>query len=170
MKPDVYIFVIGLVLIGALVMTNLFFVSILLAVAFVLSFFINKFGLRAIGIELVTFIAVITGFVYGAFVGVAVALVLITFHLLVSGYFGIYFAWVIPEYPVVAYIASAMAGQNIVFVGIFITVALNIFNIVLTALVYRQNMGKHLVYAASNIVFNVILFLVAGQFMVGLLS
>ncbi len=170
MKPDVYIFVIGLVLLGALVLTNLLFVSLLLAAAFVLSLFINKFGLRVVGIELVTFIAVVTGFVYGAFIGVAVALVLITFHLLVSGYFGIYFAWVIPEYPVAAYIASTMAGQDIVFVGIFITVGLNIFNMVLTALVYRQNMGKHLVYAASNIVFNVVLFIIAGQFTVGLLS
>ncbi len=169
-KLDRHIFIIGMALLAILVLTNLLAIALLLAVAFALSFFINKSGLRIIGIELVTFVAVVTGYVYGAFIGVAIALVLVVFHLLVSGYFGVYFAWVIPEYPIAAYIASLMAGHSIVYVGIFITVALNVVNIVFTAAAYRQNLGKHLPYAVTNIAFNIALFMVAGQLAVDVIK
>ncbi len=169
-RLDRYIFVIGIVLLAVLALTNLLVISLIMSIAFVLSFFINKFGLRAIGIELVTFVAVVTGYTYGAFAGVVVALVLIVFHLLVSGYFGIYFAWVIPEYPVAAYIASTMAGQGIVFVGILITIGLNIFNFTITALVARENIGKYLPFMLTNIAFNAALFLLGGQFIAGVLK
>ena len=166
LKLDIYIFIIGLALLVILALTNLLIISLLLGVAFILSFLIQKSGLRIIGIELVTFIAVITGYAYGAFIGIAIALVLIVFHLLVSGYFGIYFAWVIPEYPIAAYIASAMSGQNIIYVGVFITIALNVANIIFTAIAYRQNLGKHLPFAMGNILFNMALFIFVGQFVV----
>ena len=163
---NIYIFVIGLVLLAVLALTNLLAIALLLALAFMLSFFINKSGLRMIGIELVTFIAVVTGYAYGAFIGVAITLVLIVFHLLVSGYFGIYFAWVIPEYPIAAYVASLMINQSIIYSGIFITVGLNIINLILTAVVYRQNLGKHIPFTAGNIIFNIALFTLAGQIVV----
>ena len=164
------ILIIGIILLLALFVTQLFLISALIIISFLLSFLIGKFQLRMLGIELVTFIAVITGYVYGAFIGIAIALVLITFHLLVSGYFGIYFAWVIPEYAVAAYVASLMVGQNIVFLGISIAVALNLANIILTAIAYRQNLGKHMPYAITNIAFNIALFALAGQFVVDVLG
>ncbi len=166
LRLDAYIFIIGLVLIAVLALTNLLIISLLLGVAFILSFLIQKSGLRIIGVELVTFIAVIAGYVYGPFIGIVISIVLIVFHLLVSGYFGIYFAWVIPEYPVAAYIASTMSGQGIIYAGVFITVALNIANIIFTAIAYRQNLGKHIPFALGNIVFNIVLFTVAGQLIV----
>ena len=168
-KLDAYILIIGLVVLAVLALTNLLAIALLLAVAFILSFFIQRFGLRMIGIELVTFVSVVAGFVYGPFVGIAIALVLIIFHLLVSGYFGIYFAWVIPEYPIAAYIASTMSSQSIVSVGILIVIGLNVINILLTAVAYRQNIGKYLLYAVTNVLLNVILFMAAGQIVVDIL-
>jgi hypothetical protein len=165
-RLNIYIVIIGIALLVVLVLTNLLVISLLLAVAFVLSFLIQKSGLRIIGIELVTFVSVIAGYVYGPFIGIILSLVLITFHLLVSGYFGIYFAWVIPEYPVAAYFASSMTAQSIAYVGVFIIVALNIANIIFTAIAYRQNLAKHLPFAAGNILFNIALFMFAGQFVV----
>ncbi len=166
---NTYIFVIGIVLFAVLALTNLLAIALLLAFAFILSFFIQRFGLRMIGIELVTFVSVVAGFVYGPFVGITIALVLIIFHLLVSGYFGIYFAWVIPEYPIAAYIASTMTGQGIISVGILIVIGLNVINIFLTAIAYRQNIGKYFLYAVTNVLLNVILFMAAGQLVVDIL-
>lgn len=168
-KLDVYIFIAGIALLVVLALTNLLVISLLLLLAFMISLFFHKFGLRIIGVELVTFIAVVTGYVYGAFIGAAIAIVLIIFHLLVSGYHGIYFAWVIPEYPVAAYVASLMSAQSIVSVGIFITIALNIVNIIFTAIASRQYLARHLPYALMNVVFNIALFTVAGQLIVDVL-
>jgi hypothetical protein len=59
-----------------------------------------------------------------------------------------------------------MSAQSIVYAGISIAIALNALNFILTAIAYRQNLGKHLPFALGNIVFNIALFTVVGQFVV----
>jgi hypothetical protein len=86
-----------------------------------------------------------------------VGLALITFHLAIPHYMGAYVVWVIPEYAIAAVMAAALSG-SVESVGLTITVALNIVNVLLTFVVYRQNMARYLPYAVTNIIFNAILF------------
>src|SRR3989344_5471747 len=77
---------------------KLFVVVLLIAAVVGVSLFVQHFHLRLFGIELVTFATVLIGVAYGPLAGAIMGLVLVLVQLVMSGYFGIYYLWVIPEY------------------------------------------------------------------------
>ena len=153
----------------ALQLKLLVFVGMLIAVV-VVSLFIQQFHLRIIGLELVTFATVITGVAYGPFAGAIVGIILVLIHLVLSGYFGVYYVWVVPGYALAGYLASAWGGQNIVTVGLNITILLQIINLVLTFLFDRYSFFSHIVYSLTNIAFNFMLFAAFGPAMLAMVG
>lgn len=145
-----------------LLVTNLFVISLLIGASALLSLAIGKLRIKVVGLELVTFITVLSALAYGPAAGAVIGLVLIIFHLAIPQYSGAYVAWVIPEYVLAAILATAISG-SVGFVGIAVTLILNAINIFLTFLVYKEHLPKYLPYAVTNVIFNVILFTQAGE-------
>lgn len=150
--------------------SKLFAILFLLIGVVIVSFIVNHFGLRILGLELATFATVITGIVYGAVIGAIVGVILVTIHLVLSGYFGRYYVWVIPEYGLAGWLASQWASQNIIALGMSITLLLHGINIFFSFLFRRHMIPSYLVYAATNVVFNFFFFSLFGQFAINALS
>ena len=158
-----------LIAIMALGVANLLAISVLIAISLLLSFAIGQWNIKSIGLELVTFITVLSAMSYGTLAGAIIGLVLIVFHIAIPHYSGAYVIWVIPEYALAAILANILSG-NAASVGITVTLALNAINILFTFIAYKPNLAKYLPYAFTNIIFNVILFNQAGEFVLGLMK
>ncbi len=162
------------VLIGVIILLSLFSkifaILLLLAGVVFVSIIVNHFGLRVIGLELATFATVISGVVYGPLIGTLVGLILVTIHLLLSGYFGVYYMWVIPGYGLAGYLASQWSAQNIIALGMTITILLHAINMFFSFFFRRQDIFRYLIYIATNVVFNFIVFTVFGSWVVAVLK
>lgn len=158
-----------LIAIMVLSVANLLLISALIAISLVLSFAIGQWNIKAIGLELVTFITVLSAMSYGTLAGAVIGLLLMTFHIAIPHYSGAYVIWVIPEYVLAAILANTLSG-NVASVGITVTLVLNAINILFTFIAYKPNLAKYLPYAFTNIIFNVVLFIQAGEFVFGLMK
>lgn len=172
--PDLNWKNVGLVATASLVLLAIyakFFALVLLIAAVVLvSAIIQQIPpLRLFGIELVTFATVMAGVIYGPVIGFVLGAVLVLFHLVFSGYVGVYYAWVVPIYGLGGYLASQWAGQEIASLGLNVALFINASNMVLTFLLNRRNIFNYGIYAATNIVFNFIVFLLFGSAALGIL-
>ena len=165
-----YVAVLAVIVALIAVYVKLFAVVLLLVAMILVSVFINYFHLRMLGIELVTFATVILGIAYGPAIGAVVGLVFVLISLVFSGYFGIYYLWVVPQYAIVGYLVSGWADQNIVSLGLNITIALQILNLVLTYLFDRYSFFSHIIYSVTNIIFNFIIFALFGQMVLSVLG
>lgn len=153
----------------ALALTNLLLISALIVASLLLSLAVGKLRIKAIGLELVTFITVISSLAYGPLAGAIIGLALIIFHIAIPQYTGAYVIWVIPEYALAAVAASIISG-NIASAGIAVTLLLNAINVLLTFVVYREHLFRYLPYAITNVIFNVILFSQIGETVFGMIK
>lgn len=173
MLPQINLRVAAL-LIGIIILlslfSKLFAITFLLIAVVIISIIVNQFHLRLIGLELATFATVISGVVYGPFIGAIVGIVLVSIHLVLSGYFGIYYIWVIPGYGLAGYLASQWADQNIIALGMTLTLLLHGVNTLLSFFFRRKDLFKYLIYAATNVIFNFIMFTVFGQLTINVLK
>ncbi|MBI4214975.1 hypothetical protein HY546_03185, partial [archaeon] len=110
------------------------------------------------------------GVVYGPVIGAITGIVLVSIHLLMSGYFGIYFLWVIPEYALAGWLAAQWSSQGILQLGMTITLLLHGINIIFSLFFRRHMIFQYMVYAATNVVFNFALFALAGPAVIGVLK
>ncbi|MBI2578938.1 MAG: hypothetical protein HYW26_04470 [Candidatus Aenigmarchaeota archaeon] len=149
---------------------KLFAIVFFIAAVVAVSFLVNQFHIRIIGIELVTFATVISGIVYGPVVGAVMGAVLVFISLVFSGFFGVYYFWLIPEYAAAGYLAWLWRDQPIAALGMNILLMVQGLNIVLTYLFARQNFFKYVVYIATELVFNFIIFSVFGAWALGVLA
>lgn len=152
-----------------LALTNILLIAFLIAASLFISFAVGKLRIKSIGIELVTFITILSALVYGPATGAVIGLALIIFHLVIPQYAGAYVIWVIPEYALVAFLAAALGG-GIASVGITITLILNAINVLLTFIVYREHLPRYLPYAVTNVAFNIILFTQVGEAVLGMVK
>lgn len=159
-------FAVAIIILAA---TKLLFIAVLIGLSLLLSVAIGQWNIRAIGLELVTFITILSSLTYGTLAGAIIGLVLIVFHIAIPHYSGAYVIWVIPEYALAAILANILSG-NVASVGITVTLVLNAINILFTFIAYKPNLGKYLPYAFTNIIFNFVLFSQAGEFVLGLMK
>jgi len=160
--------VLGALVIIALLITNLFVISIFIGASLVVSLIIGKLKIKGIGVELVTFVTVLSSLAYGPAAGAIIGLVLIIFHLAIPQYSGAYIIWVIPEYMLAAVVATTLSGSA-ASIGIIVTLALNAINVLLTFLVYKEHLPNYLPYVVTNVIFNALLFTQAGEAVLGML-
>ena len=164
--------IIGVLLLLLLVIFQKFFVVIfLIAINIFISFYIGKYQVKNIGIELVTFTTILTGVVFGPATGAMVGLALIISHLIIGHFaFGAYILWLIPSYIVLGFLSGAVTGFDFFALGIYLTLGMNAFNLILTALIFPQNLGNYLPYSITNIMFNFIMFSFFGPAIYGLVK
>lgn len=149
---------------------KLFAAVLFIAAVVAVSFLVNQFHVRIIGIELVTFATVVSGIIYGPVVGSVMGAVLVFISLVFSGFFGVYYFWLIPEYALAGYLAWVWRDQNIVTLGMNILLMVQGINIILTYVFARQNVPKYIIYIATELVFNFFLFSLFGQWALGVLA
>ena len=129
-----------------------------------MSYIVNNFKLRNFGIELVTFIAVLTALKYGPLVSLVISFILILYHLAAGGFFGPYWFWVIPAWAVAGFICGFFQGADVVTVGIYATIGISLNNIIFTAIFSPTFLPKYMSFPITNIFFNIILFNIFGKF------
>ena len=139
------------------------FLVILIALSIGLSFIINNFPIRNIGLELVTFIAVLSGLKYGPWTALFITFILITYHMVAGGFLDRYVLWVIPAYCIAAVMSGFMPSVDVVQLGIYVTFAININNIFFTAITGPAYLPRYMIYVVTNIMFNVFLFTLLGK-------
>jgi hypothetical protein len=150
-------------LIFILLLKGVAFLVILIALSIGLSFIINNFPIRNIGLELVTFIAILSGLKYGPWVALGITFVLITYHMVAGGFLDKYVLWVIPAYCVAAAISGFMPAADVARLGIYATFAINISNSIFTLILSPTYLPRYLIYAVTNILFNIFLFTFFGM-------
>lgn len=155
---------------SALAVKRYIVTSILVAATAVTVWAVHKMGLRSTGIELTTFTTVILGYTFGPWVGFFAGLALIFFQVIVGKYSGIYLLWVVPSYGFAGALAGLLAGQQIFFVGMGITVALHAVFLFFTRLFNPGNMYRYLVYASTNLLFNLVIFMFLAEALLPLLA
>ncbi|MBI4015028.1 MAG: hypothetical protein HY365_03685 [Candidatus Aenigmarchaeota archaeon] len=136
--------------------------ALLCAVSVATSILIGAAKLRSVGIEFVTFSAVVLGVTYGSGIGALAALILMTLHMVIGGYTGAYVLWVLPVYAGVGFAAGTVGGSPF-SLGIMLSVFANLANIVFTWLFSRQYAAGFLPFAVSNVIFNLVVFRLLGS-------
>lgn len=136
---------------------NLAVLSVIIIIDIVLGYFMGIWHMRSFGIEFVLLVAVITGMAYGSVAGAVAGFLLITIHMIATQHVNVYLLWVIPGYSIAGFLAGSTT-MSIATFGVYATIVLNLINLAITAIVFRQNTGKFLPFAITNIIFNMFLF------------
>jgi len=131
--------------------------SALIIASLILSYFMGQWRMKAVGLELVMLIAVLTGMTYGPMAGAIIAFVMIVIHMIATEHVNAYLLWVIPGYSIVGFLAGATELSIRAF-GIYATLGLNLINLMITAIIFRENVGKFMPFAITNVMFNLFLF------------
>ncbi|MEM3373898.1 MAG: hypothetical protein QXE31_01625 [Candidatus Woesearchaeota archaeon] len=136
---------------------------ILITLSIGLSYLINSLKIRSLGIELITFIAVLSGMRFGWKLSFIITFILITYHLIAGGFLGTYIFWVIPAYCLAAIISSFFPHADITTLGIIMTLGINLNNIFFTSITNIEYLPKYMIYVITNIIFNFLLFTIFGK-------
>jgi hypothetical protein len=165
-----YILILGILLLLFLLFKKIFLVSILVVSSFFISYVMSNIRIKSIGLELVTLSAVITGKIYGPLMGLIVAFILIIFHFMISGILGVFMLWVVPTYCIVGVFAGIFPINDIVNLGIYLSIFLNIVYLSFTLIFSPGRISKLLPYSITNVIINVILFSTIGKLIVGFIG
>lgn len=164
-KTQIYniVRIIGIALLLLIIFKGVFLLVLLIGLSFSMSYVVNNLGLRKIGIELVTFVAVVAGLKYGPWVSLLITFVLITYHLVMGGFLDVYVFWVIPAYCLAAIISGFLPQADVVQLGIYASIAINANNTFFTAIRSPGYLFNYMIYVTTNIIFNVIVFTLFGK-------
>lgn len=144
-------------------------IAAFIVATYALAYSVGYLGLRWTGMELATFSTVLIGVTETPLVAGLIGLILVLGQMISGGWSGLYLLWVVPAYFFAGVAASVLGASNLVFTGLAITAGLHVVFAVFTSLFSRGRLMKYLVYAAMNIGFNALLFLMASSFAVSLL-
>lgn len=171
-QPPVYRILILLVLAGATVFlfTSYVVTAALVAGVAVVSWSVNKAGIKQIGIELATLSTVLVGVTYGAVPGAVAGLGLVTLQLVAGQYTGSYIVWVIPSYAVTGFIAGFFSGMDIFVLGTALTVGMQSLFATLTSVTAAGELSRYFPYAATNVIFNLFVFRYVAPLLLGLMA
>ena len=135
------------------------FIAINLVSAFAKRFLI-KHGISNIlkGFEFIMFTTVITGYIYGAKVGMIMGGLCMVINYISENRFSIYFIMTIPLYMLFGYIASRFNYVPIVALGIILTLIYNFLTIIISMGLMRAHARGIVMFSISNILFNIYLF------------
>ena len=136
------------------------FILVILSLA--MSYVVNNYGLRQLGLELVTFIGVLSAIKYGPVTGLIVTFVLISYHMLAGGFIANYIFWVIPIYSLVVMLSGFFPTLGIRTLGTYATITINAISTIFTVITSPTYLPKYLPFAITNILFNIILFSILG--------
>ncbi len=153
-----YVLIAGIALLLVLLFSQIFKYAFFVALSLATSFLINRIKIRQIGIEFVTLASVYAGYNYGRIAGLITALVLILFHLMISGYVGIFYLWVVPIYAAAGYASAILVGWQFSTVGVVLGIVINVAYLLCTLFFTPGRLPVLAPYAISNVIFNIFIF------------
>lgn len=159
-KPRIYrlILALGLLFIGAYLFTGYLVTAALVIGVGTMAWTVNKINMKQIGVELATFSTVLIGAAYGEVPGAFIGISLILLQVTAGQYKGSYLTWVIPAYPVAGFLAGIFGGLEIFLLGSAITVGMQAVFAFLTSVTSMGSFPKYFPYAATNVIFNIVMF------------
>jgi hypothetical protein len=161
----------AIILAAAMLVTKLFVMAALVVMAFILTMLVRTFHLRMLGLELATFLTILSGYLYGPEAGMIVGLVSILFHLIGGGYsFGLFYFCIVPTYVLIGLLAGMWSSQPITSLGIYLVLLLNGINLGFTLLFTPGGLVRHVPFALTDILFNVMLFTLVAPALVAILA
>lgn len=151
-----------------------FVILVLAALSLVVAFFVGEFMIRNVGIELVTFTTVLTGFFYGPMAGFLLGIILLSIHLILARMYGPYIIYCIPMMGIVGLFAG-YAGAGGWFGGDFVLIGISlslVYNFVTGTLgtIFGGNFFKEFVWNGSNFALNLLLFVKVAPLILTLLA
>ena len=136
------------------------FVFVMLVFAgLALAFFLGEWQLRKVGIELVTFISVLVGFVYGPSAGLMIGGVLVALHFVLACNLGAHLLYCIPAMALIGFLAGY--GDAWPFGVAMLGVSLSALYNIVTGAIGTAMFGdffEELVWSGSNFALNYALF------------
>ncbi len=160
-KPGIwkYLIIAMLLLLSILFFKKVLILVILLILSVIVSFLVGVYNLRAYGIELSTFVTIISGYALGPAWGGSIGAISMIMHLVLSQALGVYIVWVIPGIVIAGVLAGMLNFISITTLGVVIIISLQAANIMLTSLVNPENLPKYMMHVAGNTALNLILIL-----------
>lgn len=155
-------------------MVERFVVLVLVAATTVVAFFVGEFQLKKFGIELVTFTAVIAGFVLGPSAGLAIGTLLMTVHLVLARSLGPYLFYCVPTMAMIGLLAGYAAaggwfGADFVLTGIMLSLLYNAVTAGLGTVLFADFFDEML-WSGTNFALNVLLFSKVAPFALAMLA
>lgn len=124
-----------------------------------------------LGIELIMFATVLTGFIYGSLIGAIVGVITLALSIAIEGYFS--------HTRFISFILIALVGffahffngsATIMTTGIILTICYDLLLIPLTISFFRTRLPTLLIFSSSHIVWNWWIFTKIAPFMLGILT
>ncbi len=139
-----------------------FVIMVLVMIEIAMAFFIGEFELRKFGFELVTLVAVLTGYLFGPGVGGIMGLALLSLHFILTRSFGAYVFYCVPAMGAVGFLAGSSVftgwlGGDIALIGIMLSLLYNLVTGGLGSFLFRDTFDEML-WSGTNLLFNLILF------------
>jgi len=124
-----------------------------------LAFFLGEWQLRKIGIELVTFVTVLVGFVYGPSAGLVMGGVLVALHFVLARNLGAHLAYCIPAMALIGFLAGYGGAWSlgVAVLGVLLSALYNIVTGAIGTAMFGD-FFQELVWSGSNFALNYALF------------
>ncbi len=158
---DLYWFPMLFAIIGTIVVasvTKYFVLAFLMIIHIASCIFLKKLKRHHIGIELITFVTVLSGFAYGPKIGAIVGASAMVCDYVFSGRLSYFSLVTVPTYALIGVAAGMLSGMNIVSLGIMMVLFYNIFT---SALIFRflgGDLDKCIRFGVSALIFNLVVF------------
>lgn len=150
-------FLAAIMLIPAFFLTSYFIAFTLMIATVIVSLLVSRYNLNRFGIELATFSTVTMATVFDPVASAVLGGIYIVLQLFSGSTPGVYMIWVLPSYITAGYITSGLS-MDIVTLGIYTSITLQLFFTTMTAITSRSRLPKFIQYIAFNITLNIILF------------
>jgi len=160
--------VVSLVLLFILPMKAFIFLP-LIALNILISWFRNYANFRYIGIEVILFTTVLGGMLLGLVGGIIIALISVAINYIFSGQYIGFILITLPLYTAIAIIASFLPITSIVTAGIIFVIAYNLIGTSIAGFIGGRPAGLT-VFAVTNIVFNLLIFLRFGPLIISMVG
>ncbi|MFB6241797.1 MAG: hypothetical protein ABEJ36_03275 [Candidatus Nanosalina sp.] len=164
--PDIglgHLAVLAVLSVPAFFYTRYFAAFGLMVVTLLASLIVNSYNLNRMGIELATFSTVTMGFVFPAEISAILGFIYISLQIFSGSTPGIYMLWVIPSMTVAGYLIGNFEYLGVVQAGIYASIALQSFFILMTLLTSRSRLPKFIQYVVFNLTFNFFMFKTFAQ-------
>ncbi len=138
--------------------TKYFILAYLLIIHIASCIFLKKLKQYHIGLELITFITVLSGVAYGPKIGAFVGASAMISDYIFSGRLSYFSIVTVPTYALIGVVAGMLSGTGIVALGVGMVLFYNLFTSVLIFGFLGGDLDKCVRFGISALIFNLIIF------------
>jgi hypothetical protein len=130
----------------------------LMILTLAVSLLVNSYDANRMGIETATFSTVTMGMLFSPEISAVLGFLYIVLQIFSGSNPGIYMIWVVPSYVVMGYLIGNFSYLGVAQAGIYASIALQSFFVLMTLLTSRSRLPKFVQYVVFNLTFNFFMF------------